>query len=105
NPRLVVKATYKIYGAPPGDLETNIANDVRTVETTAAIFKDPADTRQWGELSSQEWNELIAFAGVDAGYTVENTPYADYFDPQLLREVNEVDMSLAAHVAKTGRPL
>ncbi len=104
NPKVAVEAYYKKYGAPNGDRDKAMNGDIHAVERTMSIFKRPDDKHQWGELTEEQWTNLIDFVGPDSGYTAANTKYSDFFYPDLIPDINKLDLAPAMKIVKNGLP-
>jgi hypothetical protein len=92
-----------MFQQPTGDRDKALRDDVHAIEKTLTIFKQPDDGRKWGELTQADWSKLIAFAGPELGMTLDDTGYADFFNGDLIADVNKVDMTLADAAAKSAQ--
>ena len=101
NPAAAARNYYAMFQQPTGDRDKALRDDVHAIEKTLTIFKQPNDGRRWGELTEADWSKLIAFAGPEFGLKPEDTKYSDFFNGDLITDVNKVDMTLAEAAAKS----
>ncbi len=101
NPAAAARNYYAMFQQPTGDRDKALRDDVHAIEKTLTIFKQPNDGRRWGELTEADWSKLIAFAGPEFGLKPEDTRYSDFFNGDLIVDVNKVDITLAEAAAKS----
>jgi NitT/TauT family transport system substrate-binding protein len=108
NPAAAARNYYAMFQQPTGWhdkalRDKALRDDVHAIEKTMTIFKQPNDGRLWGELTESDWSKLIAFAGPELGLKPEDTRYSDFFNGDLIADVNKVDMTLAEAAAKSAQ--
>jgi NitT/TauT family transport system substrate-binding protein len=104
NPRAAAMAYYKMFAQPTGDRELALKNDSHAIERTLAGRKHVGDNRLWGGLSADDWLRFVAFAGPDLGLA-QNSDESEFFDSELVADINKLNIALAEDAAKAAAPL
>ena len=100
NPDAVVRAFFKQYGTPPGDMQKNLRDNAHLVKRTAEVFQQPDEKLPWGLYTDDEWSRLREFFAGDESLIPANAKLSDYFNGSLVAEGNKVDMKMAEEAIK-----
>jgi len=100
DPTAVVRAYWKQYGAPTGDVSKAMKEASHYIERTAGTFQKFDDPRLWGDYTPKEWDDLNAFLGSDGGLIPKGALLEQFYTRELIVDANKVDKSLAEAAIK-----
>jgi NitT/TauT family transport system substrate-binding protein len=98
NPEAAVRAYFKMFGAPKGDMEQALREGAHSILRSAELWKDPKSSRKWGMMTDQDWLGLAQFTGFD----LEPSQLHNLYTDELIDDVNKVDVNIALRAAKAA---
>jgi len=103
NPEIAVRAYWKQYGKPSGDVDKALRDNVHLVKRTGEIFQQLNDPQPWGNYTDAEWTTIKDVFGGEGGIPAD-AKLSQFWDPVLVAEGNKVDLKLADQAIKDFVP-
>jgi NitT/TauT family transport system substrate-binding protein len=109
NPEAAMQMGYKAFpgilagAAPESRLATDVASLTAWLKSATPAEGQPADWKNWGAISDEEWKKTQAYTK-DAGQIREELPLDKVWDDSLLKAANDFDSDAVLKQAADWTP-
>jgi ABC-type nitrate/sulfonate/bicarbonate transport system substrate-binding protein len=102
NPQAAVRAYWKLYGMPKGDVDKALKAGEHLIVRTQEIGTQIGDGGLWGDMNDATWMKLINYMGASGGLHLTQSALSNIYTNELIAEVNKVDIKIAIEAARNG---